>query len=170
MTAQGCLYRLDPDGSVHRMETGITVSNGIGWSLDHKIMYFTDSLRYVIYAYDYDPVTGRIANRRPFVQLPAEQGVPDGLAVDREGFVWSALWGGWKVVRFDPEGKLEREIPMPVANPTAPAFGGPQLDELYITSARLGLSEDDRKKQPLAGNLFRLKTEVRGSVEPKFLG
>jgi sugar lactone lactonase YvrE len=167
----GCaLYRLDPDLSVHTMEPGITVSNGIGWSPDHQTMYYTDSAPRMIYAYDYDPATGAIANRRPFVHTPDEPGVPDGLAVDSEGFIWSARWDGWKVTRYDPEGKVEREIPIPVQRPTSCAFGGPNLDELYITSARIDLSEIDLNEQPLAGDLFRLKTTVRGIPEPMFLG
>lgn len=166
----GRLYRLDPDGSVHTMETGITVSNGIGWSPDGRTMYFTDTFRYTIYAYDFDPGTGAIENRRPFVEIPPQEGLPDGLTVDREGCVWSALWGGWKVVRFDPSGKVEREIKMPVQNPTSCAFGGDQLNDLYITSARLALSDEQKEKQPWAGDLFRIKTEVRGIEEAKFAG
>jgi L-arabinonolactonase len=164
------LYRLDPDLSVHTMETGITVANGIGWSLDHRTMYFTDSAVKTIYAYDFDPVTGAIENRRPFIHTPDEVGVPDGLTIDSEGFIWSARWDGWKVTRYDPDGQVEREISLPVQRPTSCVFGGPALDALYITSASVGLSEEELKKQPLAGDLFRLKTDVKGMAEPKFLG
>ena len=165
------LYRLDPDLSVHTMETGVGVSNGIGWSLDDRTMYYTDSPRRVIYAYAFDAATGAIENRRPFVLLgDDEPGSPDGLAVDSEGFVWSARWDGWKVSRYDPTGKLEREIKMPVQRPTSCAFGGKQLDELYITSAWTGLNEEQRRTQPFAGDVFRLKTDVKGLPEPKFAG
>ncbi len=164
------LYRLDPDLSVHTMETGITVCNGIGWSPDNKTMYFTDSALKMIYAYDFDPDTGAIDNRRPFIHTPDEAGVPDGLTVDSEGFIWSARWDGWKVTRYDPQGKMERKVPMPVQRPTSCTFGGPGLDELYITSARVGLGEEALNEQPLAGDLFRLKTDVKGFAEPKFLG
>jgi sugar lactone lactonase YvrE len=164
------LYRLDPDGSVHRMETGVTIANGIGWSPDNRTMYFTDSLLRAIYAYDFDPATGAIENRRPFVHAPDEEGVPDGLVVDSQGFVWSARWGGWKVTRYDPTGCVEREVRLPVQYPTSCTFGGPQLDELYITSAWTALSEEERGKQPWAGDLFRLRAGVRGLAEPKFLG
>jgi len=164
------LYRLDPDGSVHRMETGITIANGIGWSPDNRTMYFTDSPLRVIYAYDFDPATGAIENRRPFVHTPDEEGVPDGLVVDSEGFVWSARWGGWKVTRYDPAGKVEREVRLPVQHPTSCTFGGPRLDELYVTSAWTALSEEERGKQPWAGDLFRLRAGVKGLAEPKFLG
>jgi sugar lactone lactonase YvrE len=164
------LYRLDPDGSVHRMESGVTVSNGIGWSPDDRTMYFTDSPLRVIYAYDFDPATGAIENRRPFIHTPERAGVPDGLTVDSEGFIWSARWGGWKVTRYDPAGKAEREIQLSVQYPTSCTFGGPQLDELYITSAWAALSEAERADQPWAGDLFRLQAGVRGFEEPRFLG
>jgi L-arabinonolactonase len=167
----GCgLYRLDPDLSLHTMETGISVSNGTGWSPDNRTMYYTDSGPRVIYAYDFDPATGAIANRRPFVDDQDEPGVPDGLTVDSDGFVWSARWDGWKIVRYDPRGKVEREIPMPVQRPTACIFGGPDLDELYITSASVGLDAAAKQQQPLAGDLFRLKTEVKGMPVSKFAG
>jgi sugar lactone lactonase YvrE len=93
------LYRLDPDGTVHTMETGIYVSNGIGWSPDHKTMYYTDSPVRLIWAYDFDPATGAIENRRTFAEIPQNEGVPDGLAVDTDGFIWSAHWDGWKLTR-----------------------------------------------------------------------
>ncbi|MBN1994454.1 MAG: SMP-30/gluconolactonase/LRE family protein [Anaerolineae bacterium] len=164
------LYRLDPDGSVHKMETGIGVSNGLGWSPDDKTMYFTDSPARAIYAYDFDSATGNIKNRRIFVQVPEDEGLPDGLAVDRDGFIWSAHWDGWKITRYSPAGQVERVIQMPVQRPTSCAFGGPNLDELYITSARPDLAEAELKNQPLAGDIFRLKVEVPGLSEAKFLG
>jgi sugar lactone lactonase YvrE len=167
---EGCLYRLDPDGSVHTMETGIIVSNGLGWSPDNTIMYFTDSPPRMIYAYDFDPATGAIENRRPFIHTPDEDGVPDGLAVDSEGCIWSARWDGWKITRYDPSGKVEREIQLPVQKPTSCAFGGAHLDELYITSASTGLSEEQKKKQPFAGDLFRIKTDTKGLENAKFAG
>ena len=164
------LYRLDPDGSVRKMESGITISNGIGWSPDDRTMYFTDSPLRVIYAYDFDPATGAIENRRPFVHTPEEEGVPDGLTVDSEGFIWSARWGGWKVTRYDPTGRVERQIRLPVQCPTSCTFGGPQLDELYVTSAWTALTAADREAQPWAGDLFRLQAGVKGLAEPRFLG
>ena len=167
---EGSLYRLDPDGSVSIMETGIFIANGIDWSPDNKIMYFTDSTRHVIYAYDFDPATGAIANRRPFISTPDEIGVPDGLTVDSEGCIWSARWGGWKITRYDPTGKVEREIQLPVQCPTSCAFGGANLDELYITSAWNELSVEQKKNQPYAGDLFRVKTDTKGRVSPKFAG
>lgn len=159
---QGSLYRFDPDGSVHVMETNLTISNGLGWSPDNKLFYLTDSPKHVIYVYDYDEATGALANRRVFVQTPEDEGVPDGLAIDSEGCIWSARWGGWKISRFTPDGKLEREIKMPVENPSSCAFGGPDMDELFITSAWSGMNSEQRANQPQAGDVFRLKAGVRG--------
>lgn len=164
------LYRLDPDLSLHTMETGITVSNGIGWSPDNRTMYFTDSRIHMIYAYDFDLASGTITHRRAFVHTPDDPSTPDGLTVDSEGFIWCARWGGWKVVRYDPTGKVEREIRLPVEYPTSCAFGGETLDELYITSAWTRLSEAQRKEQPAAGDIFRLKTNIKGLPEPLFAG
>jgi sugar lactone lactonase YvrE len=163
-------YRLDPDGSVHKMEKGLTISNGIGWSPDNRTMYLTDTPRNVIYAYDFDPAIGAIANRRPFVSSPDEPGGPDGLAVDSEGGVWSARWGGWKVTRYDPAGVVEREIRLPVECPTSCAFGGAGLDELYITSAWTGVDPAHRPAQPWAGDLFRVRVGIRGLPEHQYAG
>jgi len=166
----GSLYRLDPDGSVHQMETGVTTSNGIGWSPDGRAMYYTDSPLHVIYAYDFDPASGEIANRRPFAHTPDEEGVPDGLTVDSEGCVWSARWGGWKVTRYDPAGQVERVIRTPVQYPTSCAFGGPNLDELYVTSAWIMLNEAERQQRPLDGDLFRIHPGVQGMPASLFGG
>lgn len=169
MDTSSSLYRLDPDGSLRMMETGITVSNGIGWSPDNKTMYYADSSRRLIYAYDFDAATGAITNRRNWAQTP-EPEVPDGLVVDTEGFVWCAKWGGWKVTRYDPEGKPVREIHLPVQYVTACTFGGPALDELYVTSASDPLSPSERAQQQLAGDIFRIHVGVKGFEEPAFAG
>lgn len=167
---ESSLYRLDPDLSLHVMETGVSIANGIGWSPDKRRMYFTDSPLRIIYVYDFDAASGAIENRRPFVHMPQEKGVPDGLTVDCEGFIWSVCWGGWKITRYDPAGKVERLIQLPVQYPTSCAFGGPSLDELFITSAWTALSEEKRRQQPLAGDLFRLRAGIKGLEEPKFAG
>jgi sugar lactone lactonase YvrE len=166
----GELFCIQGSDSCQLMDQNITVANGIGWSPDRKIMYFTDSFRYCIYAYDYSAESGMIANRRTFVQTTPEGGIPDGLTVDTEGFVWSAYCGGWRVVRYSPEGKLDREYKLPVANPTSCAFGGKRLDELYITSADLGLSEEDKRRYPQSGDLFCLRAGITGMDEPRFGG
>jgi L-arabinonolactonase len=165
-----CLYRLDADLSIHRMESGIGVSNGLGWSPDLKTFYYTDSPAYKIYAYDFDAPGGKISNRRIFADVPRDEGSPDGLAVDSEGCIWSARWDGWGVVRYRPDGSVNAVIPMPVERPTSCAFGGLNLDELYITSAFVDETNPRRRDQPLMGDLFRIKTRVKGLPEPKFKG
>ena len=173
MTHQGAvsaLYRMDADLSIHKIERGLTISNGIGWNPDNRLMYFVDSLRYVIYQYDFDLGSGDVANRRVFVQLTEDYGVPDGLTVDSEGFVWCAIYGGSRVTRFNPQGEIMTEINLPVSQPTSCAFGGEDFTELYVTSAREGLSEAALSSEPLAGDLFVIKTNVQGRPEPKFGG
>jgi sugar lactone lactonase YvrE len=164
----GCLYRVDPDGSVHEMDSGFTVSNGLGWSPDQRTFYFIDTFRRAILAYDYSASAGSISNRRVFARTAEEDGYPDGLAVDAEGHVLVAFWGGWKIVRYDPDGRQEREIRFPVANPTACAFGGRDRDELYVTTARLGLTKEQLADQPMAGDLFRVRLNIRGQEEALF--
>jgi len=166
----GELYCLQADGSCRVMDKNITVANGTGWSPDRKTMYFTDTFRYTVYAYDFDADAGTIANRRTFVQTSPDAGLPDGLTVDSEGFVWSAFWGGWKVVRYNPEGKVDREYKVPVPNPSSCAFGGKRLDELYITTAYLGLSPEEKNRSPQSGDLFCLKAGIVGMDEPRFAG
>jgi sugar lactone lactonase YvrE len=166
----GSLYCLSPDQSIRRMETGIAECNGIGWSPDNTTLYLTETMRRLIWAYDFDPSTGVISNRRPFAEISQANVYPDGLAVDSEGFVWSAQWGGWNVTRYDPSGKIERVIRLPVQQVTNCAFGGPNLDDLYITTARTGLSQEEMTKQPWAGALFRARLGIKGIPEPKFAG
>jgi sugar lactone lactonase YvrE len=167
---QNNLYRLDPDLSIHSMETGVDISNGIGWSPDNRTMYFTDSTPSLIFAYDFDLSTGNITNRRVFVDRGGKPGVPDGLTVDAEGFIWSAVWEGWCVERYDPDGKLERTVKLPVQFPTSVAFGGRDLDELYITSAVMEIPKEKRAGSPDAGGLFRVKGLTSGIEEPLFGG
>jgi len=166
----GSLYRLDPGGSIHKLDTGLAVANGIGLSPDGKTLYVTDMFHSRLLAYDYDVRGGTVSRRRTFAGVPAETGLPDGLIVDSRGFIWSAHWGGWRITRYDPDGRIERQIKVPVANPTCLAFGGRDLDDLYITTAWFMLSDQDRKAEPTAGDLFRIKTDVTGLVEPAFAG
>lgn len=163
------LYRVDPDRSIHRMENGIGTSNGLGWSPDLSTFYYTDSSAKTIYAYDYDAQTGSIRNRRDFAVV-TEGGTPDGLAVDAEGCIWSARWGGWRLVRYAPDGRILAEIEMPVELVTSCAFGGPDLDELYVTSAYVSVPAEKRDLQPLAGDVFRIRAGVKGMPEPLFKG
>lgn len=162
------LYRLDPDLTVHKMETGIDISNGIGWSPDNRVMYFTDSTPRKIYAYDFDSETGAIDNRRIFVDSSDRVGVPDGLTVDAEGFIWSARWGGWCIDRYDPQGKLERSVSLPVEFPTSVMFGGENLDQLFVTSARIEIPLDTRNQRQFDGDLFRVYAGIKGLPETRF--
>ncbi len=158
------LYRLDPDGSVHTMEHGIYISNGIGWSPDNRIMYYSDSGGGgIVYAYDFNIENGTIHNRRTFLPPTGTAAVADGLTVDSEGCIWIAYWDGWRVARYDSAGELIAEIEMPVQRPTSCNFGGPNLNELYITSAGADM---DKTQQPLAGGLFKIVTDVTGIPEP----
>jgi sugar lactone lactonase YvrE/DNA-binding IclR family transcriptional regulator len=166
----GALYRLDPDGRCLKMDSGFYISNGLGWSPDDKVFYFTDSGAKRIYAYDFDIENGELAGRRTFVQVPDGVGTPDGLAVDAEGFVWSAHWDGWCVTRYDPDGKVERVINLPVPRPTSCAFGGADLGTLFITSARIRLSAQQLAEAPLSGSVFALNAGVRGLAEVPFAG
>ncbi len=167
---EGVLYRLDPDRTLHTIDEGYAVANGIGFSPDGGTLYVTDMFHNQIIAMDYDTAAGTVSNRRTFVEVPAEAGLPDGLIVDADGFIWSAHWGGSRITRYDPDGTIEREVPLPAANVTCMGFGGAELDELYITTAWFLLSDDERAAQPQAGDLFRLKSEVRGLIEPEFAG
>lgn len=166
----GSLYRLDPDGRCTMMDGGFDISNGLGWSPDDRLFYFTDSGARRIYAYDFDPASGAIANRRVFVQLPDGVGTPDGLTVDAEGFVWSAHWDGWCVTRYAPDGKVDRVINLPVPRPTSCIFGGPDLSTLYVTSARIRLSAQQLAEAPLSGSVFAIRAGVRGLPETPFAG
>ena len=156
------LYRLDLDGRVETMETGLTVSNGLGWSPDGRTFHLTDSSAKVIHAYDFDVERGTISRQRTFVDLADEDGFPDGLAMDAEGGVWSARFDGGCVVRYAPDGRETRRIPLPVKRTTSCAFGGPALRDLYVTTASVGLSEDEIEENFDAGDLFRVRLDVAG--------
>ena len=167
-TPTSAFYRLDAGLECQTMRTGVGTSNGLGWSPDNKTMYYTDSPLHTIFAFDFDTVTGTLSRERIFAEV--KDGFPDGLTVDSEGHVWSATWDGWRINRFAPDGTLVAEIEMPVQRPTSCMFGGKNFDELFITSASVGLSDEEKSKQPEAGHVFQLETEVKGLPEPKFAG
>lgn len=164
----GSLYRLDSDGRVSRMDSGFICSNGLGWSPDDKTMYFTDSMTRTIWTYDFDLERGTLGGRRVFAKLVEGDGVPDGLTVDSEGCVWSAIWDGWRLIRYTPEGAIDREVRMPVQRPSSCMFGGPDLKTLYITSACVELGWQALRGGPLAGALFTLECDVAGLPETPF--
>lgn len=169
-STENCLYRFDAALHTDVMDCGFIVSNGIGWSPDGHTMYFTDSYQHAIFAYDFDPESGNIADRRTWVSTGDEPGVPDGLTVDAQGGVWSAFCRGGKVIRYTPTGKKDLEITLPVSCPTSLTFGGELLNELYITSSWGLLQPDERLSQPMAGDLLRLQTEFTGIPETGYAG
>jgi sugar lactone lactonase YvrE len=165
----GSLYRLDPDGALTELDRSIAISNGPCWSPDNQTFYFSDSLLHAIYAYDYDIDTGKVSNRRLFADTRALGGIPDGATVDRDGLLWMAICEGAKVVAFQPDGRIERVIDMPVKLPASVMFGGPELDQLYVTTidpALLG-----RPSEPGGGELFVIEgLGARGLPEPRYAG
>ena len=166
----GVLYRLDPDLSLHEIDDGYAVANGLGFSPDGRRLYATDMFHNRIVALDYDIETGAASNKRTFVEVPADTGLPDGMVVDADGFVWSAHFSGGRITRYDPDGKIERQIPMPVTNATCLGFGGADMNELYIATAWFFMTDEQRQAEPQAGDIFRIKTDVTGLVEPEFAG
>ena len=167
---EGSLYCLDPDGSLRRLDTGYATANGIGLSPDGTTLYVADQRHRQIIVLDYDPASGTASNRRIFARIPEEEGMPDGLVVDAEGFIWNGHWDGSRLTRYDPEGRIERQIRFPVQHVISFAFGGPDLNELYVTTAWWGFDEIQRKEQPRAGDLFRVRTGIQGLIEPAFAG
>lgn len=164
----GSLYRLGADLHCTRMLSDLVIANGIGWSPDDRTMYFTDSGRGRIYAFDYDLERGQISSQRTFAEVDERDGVPDGLTVDSDGYVWAALWDGGAIRRYAPDGRLAETIQLPVPRPTSCAFGGPDLSTLFITSARDGLDERTLREAPLSGSVLALETAATGTPEPTF--
>ena len=168
---QGSVYRMDTDHSVHRMIGDIGISNGIIWSLDARTMYYTDSLDFAIRAYDYDAATGGISNERVIIDIPKAMGFADGFTIDEEGMLWVAHYGAGRVGRWNPDtATVLAEIDLPAVGVTACAFGGPGLDQLFITSASLRLSDAEKAQQPHAGGLFVAEVGVRGLAADKYGG
>ena len=166
----GALYRLDPNGHVTQMLAPVTISNGIDWSPDGALVYYVDTRTGRIDVFDFDAEGGRLLNRRPLVAIAPEDGKPDGLIVDEEGGIWLALWGGGTLHRYAPDGRLDRVVPMPVLHPTKCAFGGPDLADMYVTSASTALSADERASYPHAGSLFHLRPGMKGRPARPFAG
>ena len=167
----GALYQLDPDGTVVQLLADVTISNGLTWSADGRTLYYIDTPTGRIEAFTYDPSTGAMSHRRTHVTWPdGEPGSLDGMTIDVEGGLWVAIWGGWKVVRFGANGRVDAVIEVPAAHVTSCTFGGPDLDELYITSAWSEVPDADRASQPHAGSVFRVRPGVRGYAPVEFAG
>src|SRR5919107_609175 len=165
-TGAGALYRLDPDGSVQVVLENVTISNGLEWSPDGSRAYYNDSPTQRIDVFDYEAESG-LSGRRPFAEVPAEVGLPDGLTVDEEGGIWVALYGGGSVRRYTPDGMLDYVIEVPAKQVTACTFGGSGLDQLFITTSREDLKPGE---DPLAGSLFRTAVGVAGMPVREFVG
>jgi D-xylono/L-arabinono-1,4-lactonase len=161
----GRLYRLDTDGTLHLLLDGIGISNGMGFSSDHRSLYFTDSLARKIYLFDYHEDTGTLSNQRLWLQTPEGEGEPDGLTVDADGYVWSARWGDSALYRYAPDGRIEHRIEFPAKKVTSVTFGGNNFREMYVTTALDGNSKLEAGQG--AGAVFHLSAGIQGL--PEFL-
>lgn len=168
---QGSLYCLDTNRKVEKKLSKIGLSNGMAWSPDNKFMYHIDTLSKKVSCFNYNLVTGDFENPIDIISFPEEEGMPDGMTIDEEGMLWIAHWGGSKVSRWNPKtGEQIGSIEVPALNVTSCTFGGKDLNELYITTAKSGLSEEQLKNYPLSGGLFRIKMYVKGSPSYSFKG
>ena len=171
VAAPSFLFRVDTDGSVHVADEGIQFSNGLAFSRDCSTLYFSDSVARCIYAYHWHRESGNLTDRRVFVRVPREQGFPDGLTVDAEGFIWCAHWFGARITRYDPDGKVERVVTLPATQTSSLAFGGPDLDVIFVTSAGMSnmLAEAppgyDPDKVYVGGRLYQMRSDIQGRKE-----
>jgi len=166
----GSLYSFNGT-SITRLLGNITISNGMTWSADYKTFYYIDTPTREVTAFDYDLETGAIANSRVALSIPESLGWPDGMTSDTQGNLWIAMWGGAQITKWNPNtGQLLEQIPVPAIQPSSCVFGGKNLNELYITSARKGLDEATLKRYPLTGGVFRVETKVEGLPAFEFAG
>jgi sugar lactone lactonase YvrE len=166
----GSLYRLDPDHSVHHMLGDVSISNGLDWTADGRRMYYIDSPTRGVDYFDFDMATGNLGERHRLISLQPGEGAPDGMTLDEEGALWVAVHGSGTVRRYTPDGVLDRMIRLPVSMVTSCAFGGPDLNDLYITTMQYGMAADAKREQPLAGALFHCRPGVRGNAPRRFGG
>ncbi len=174
------LYRLESGGTCRNMVQGIGCSNGLAWSSDHKTMYYIDTTTRCVEMFDFDVGTGDLSNRRRLIDFSSREantpgsppaGFPDGMTIDAEGMLWVAEWAGFKVSRWDPAtGRKIGEALLPVSRVSSCTFGGPDLSDLYITTAGEGISPAEKTEQPLWGGLFRAATDTRGIAPVRFAG
>ena len=163
----GALYKLEGQTALQMLD-GIRIPNSLCWSPDNQTLYFADTRARVIWGFDYNIASGELTDRRLFVDLQGQLGRPDGATVDTEGYLWSAEYGGGRVVRYTPDGTVDKVVNLPVASVTCPTFGGTDYKTLFITTASQRLTENELAEQPLAGGLFSLKVTVAGLPEPVF--
>jgi sugar lactone lactonase YvrE len=158
----GALYRLDSNGSVEQMLSGLTISNGLGWSRDGRTMYLADSGPRVVHAFSFDGERGTIADGRVLIELPEEVGTPDGLTVDADGDLWVAVYGAGRIHRYSPSGTLRQTLSVPAVQTTSCAFAGPGLHRLYVTTATEDWSDEQRRAEPAAGLVYWFDTDATG--------
>ncbi len=166
----GSVYRLDSDLTAHRIVSGISCANGIAWSPNNRTMYVCDTWVRRIYTYRFVLETGTASERALFAEIAPDDGFPDGLTVDAEGFVWSAHYNGWRITRYAPDGSVDRVLRMPVQHVTSLTFGGADLRTLFITTARMRIPEQDLAAQALAGHVLAIDPGITGLPEPYFAG
>jgi sugar lactone lactonase YvrE len=164
------LYRLDPDRSLHPVVENLIVSNGLAWTADGRTMYHSDSKGPVVWAYDYDPDSGAVSHRREVARPTEEIGRPDGAATDEQGYYWSAGISAGVLNRWSPDGRLDRSIPLPCSNPTAPCFGGRDMRTIFVTSLRHDLPPEVLAAKPLSGGIFAVRVDVPGVPISRFRG
>ncbi len=164
------VVRLDADLRISTLINNVTCANGTCFSPDGRTMYFADTPAKEIWAFDYVPSDGALGKRRTIARFDDQPGMPDGSCVDAEGFIWNAQWNGHRVVRYAPDGRIDRILEVPVLNPTCVTFGGAELDTLYITTARYLMNAEQIVAEPLSGALFACKPGGRGLPDAKFAG
>ena len=170
-TGTGNLYCLDKDLKVHLALPGVSVSNGLAWSPDRQSLFYIDSPTREVWCFDYDPRITRLGKRETVVRIAPEEGIPDGMTIDIQGRLWVAQWGGSRVCCYDPQnGSKVNEVLFPVEQVSSCTFGGPDLSDLYVTTASNGLSEESLRRQPAAGALYRVKTDTVGFIANRFFG
>jgi sugar lactone lactonase YvrE len=165
----GALHQFS-QGQESLIDQAAWTSNGLAFSPDNKIMYYSDTPNHVVYQFDYDLDTGTATNKRIFIEFPRGNGRPDGATVDSEGNYWSALYQGQRVVKISPQGKILEEYPVPATYPTMVAFGGPEMKTLFVSTCRSAQTEKELEQFPKAGGIFALETNVKGLTEPRFAG
>ncbi|QDL38608.1 SMP-30/gluconolactonase/LRE family protein [Rhodoferax sediminis] len=168
ITPGGSLYRVDPDGSLTHCFGDIIVPNSIAFSPDGRFFYFADTRRFAIWRFDLDIDSGVISDQTVFAQTTGRPGRPDGSCVDSEGFLWNAEYAGGQIVRYAPDGRIDRIVALPVTHPTSVCFGGPAMDTLFITSGSMHLAKETATSEPLAGAVLAINVGVKGLPEPRF--
>ena len=161
------LYSFDSE-NLKEVLSDLTIANGLGWSPDQKTMYFIDSMTSRVDSFDFDLTSGEMSNRKPFIHFDDPGVIPDGMTTDEDGGIWVALFGGSAVRRFDASGKLTHTVSVPATQVTSCCFGGPDMSELYITTAQYAMDAETLSKDPLAGSLFRVKTSFKGSASNRY--